>query len=711
MTPASDVDLLFIDPGGTNVQRAAEAVLYPLWDGGFVVGHAVRTIEECGRQAAEDLATRCSQLDSRTLVGEEQVGSQVRRASWESAGGLEEFAKLLRLDRLERAEDHGSLGRHLRADIRASAGGLRDLQAIRWLEQAGRRPPGTVASLTGALDLFLMVRTALARASGSRSSVLEPEHHEAIAALLGIEDEPGWEARDVLVRRIADRARWVDVQWDLGPTSWATVRAVVGAIDPGQAATLDPDRPDARLVAAWATGLGEVACTDELRALLLTSMGSSVSLRALDGLGILARLITGWEDVRGRPQRDPYHRSHVDAHLVDAADGARDPVLALGALLHDIGKVGRGSHASLGEAIAARSLDWMAIPAPARDDVLFLVREHLLLSETAVRRDIDDEDLVLRVAAAVGDERRLELLHELTLADARATGPTASSPWRLGLIEELARRLREAFRAGRMSADRAARLRDAEAAIREAAPEGSDPDRFLAIMPPEYLLRVDPSDAVEDMWLIRPPRRALATGEVQTSVHQGSLPGTWRLVVVTADHPGLLATIAGALAVAGLSVVTADVFTAADGVALDVFEVRALFEDDEAGIPDGRWSRFREALASASGGSLDLWRAVEELRAHYPDRGASVPASVSVDETTSRASTILEVGGPDRPGVLFRLCRILAEAGLAVHSARVATYGPRIVDVFYVRETDGSLPSPSRVEEVRAALLEAVGSA
>src|SRR5205823_3223873 len=134
--------------------------------------------------------------------------------------------------------------------------------------------------------------------------------------------------------------------------------------------------------------------------------------------------------------------------------------------LHDIGKVGRGSHVVTGVEIAAGVLDRVGVDAPTRDAVLFLVREHLLLSDTATRRNLEDEDLILHVAARIGDPHRLAMLYLLTVADAAATGPAASTPWRLGLIRDLVAKVRRAFERGHMDRDRAGRLERAESEIR-----------------------------------------------------------------------------------------------------------------------------------------------------------------------------------------------------------------------------------------------------
>ena len=192
-----------------------------------------------------------------------------------------------------------------------------------------------------------------------------------------------------------------------------------------------------------------------LRLLRAGAAGTGM-LEVLDRLRLLTRFVPAWAGVRCRPQRDPYHRFTVDVHLLRAAAraaaafegagddddpierGTRDQIerpdaVLLGALLHDIGKVGRGGHVPVGAAIAADTLEMMGVDPEIRDLAGFLVAEHLLLADTATRRDLSDENLLLDVAARIGTPERLGALYLVTKADALATGPAAWTPWRQAL--------------------------------------------------------------------------------------------------------------------------------------------------------------------------------------------------------------------------------------------------------------------------------------
>jgi [protein-PII] uridylyltransferase len=600
----------------------------------------------------------------------------------------------MRRSRRDREARFGSVGRMLEPDLKEGLGGLRDIQVLRWLKHVPEPIlPETGGQVGAALDFLLLVRAALHRVSGSRSNRLLAEHHGPIAQALGIEDRAGWEARDLLMREVFRHGRLVEQVTD-------------GALGVHR-----------RVRQPWQ------ALPTDLIDIVIRPEGPDM-LRAADAEGAIERLLPEWEEVRGRPQRDPYHRFPVDVHLVETlAEAARllresdepfaarasgsigDPAaLLLGALLHDIGKVGRGSHVQTGIAVAAGALDHLGVIGERREDVLFLVREHLLLSDTATRRNLEDEDLILHVAARIEDERRLALLYLLTVADAHATGPTASTPWRLGLIRELVAKVSHVFERGLMDRDRAGRLAAAEKISREALGFAGvpthDAEAFVAAVPSGYLLRVSPEDISGHVPLVIP--RPGPT-EVRVAVRESVTPGTYRLSLGAVDRLGLLAAAAGAMTLSGLSILGAQAFTTEDGLALDVFEVRGVFEED---VDEDRWERFRSVMAEALEGKLDLRERIRSLRAHYRSATGDARISVRIDDEGSDFYTVVEVSAPDRLGLLFDLASTLAEHDLDVHVAKVATYGEKVVDVFYVRDSAGQkIHDPGRTDALEQSLI------
>jgi [protein-PII] uridylyltransferase len=223
-------------------------------------------------------------------------------------------------------------------------------------------------------------------------------------------------------------------------------------------------------------------------------------------------------------------------------------------------------------------------------------------------------------------------------------------------------------------------------------------------MPRGYFLSVEPAQVARHFRTIVPP---LGTYEVRSAAAGGSREGTSELLVVARDRPGLLSQIAGALALGGISILSAQVFTTEDGVAVDLFEVEGAFDPD---ITEARWRAFRSDLRRAVEGSISLERRVADKRRHYPAPKVRTPVTVRVDNDASDFSTVIEVGAPDRVGLLHDMTLAFAELSVDVHVAKVATFDGRVVDAFYVRDPLGrKITDDERLAEIEGAVRERLG--
>ena len=381
--------------------------------------------------------------------------------------------------------------------------------------------------------------------------------------------------------------------------------------------------------------------------------------------------------------------------------------MLLGALLHDVGKNGEGSHVAVGDRLASEILERIGIEDPTRALVRFAVVEHLLLSDTATRRDLTDDDLILDVAARIETPERLAALYLLAKADALATGPSAWTPWRQTLIRELVAKVQRVLERGDMGVEVAERLTDAIGRVRDLLHDEPDDEveRFIMRMPRSYFLSIPPGQIARHFGTIAPDLGRL---DVRTSTQPGARAGTYELLVVAADRPGLLSWIAGALSLAGLSILTAQVFTTEDGAAADLFEVQGAFEPV---VGEERWREFRGLLRKAIDGRVSLEHRMAEKRRHYPER-SDTPVTVAVDNGASDFFTVIEVGAPDRIGLLYDITRTLSDMGLDVHLAKVATYTDRVIDAFYVRDPVGrKLEDTQQRVAVESAMRARIGPA
>ena len=735
--PRSDVDLLLVHVGvsGDEVARLTDALLYPLWDAGFTVGHAVRTPEESAAAAVERLDVRTAMLDARPIAGDLELGAAVGAAARATvATDPPSFVREVLADADRRRERYGATSHLLEPDLKEGAGGLRDAAAIGWIALAAASTAHRIlsereaAAVDAAEEFLVRARSAIHLATDRRADRLVVDLQPALAAGFGFTDRPRLVATDALMRALFEHARHVeaalaaagaraldppDEPAAIGDGPDGVLRALAAAADAGGAI------PAATLDAIAAAELADpVTWTPEIRdaflSLLRRGPDGVAMLDVLDRADLLQRFLPCWADVRCRPQRDPYHRFTVDAHLTRAAahmgallDGEeRSDAMLLGALLHDIGKVGEGNHVPLGASIAAEQLAAMGIDDHDRELATFMVAHHLLLPDTATRRDLTEEDLILDVAATVGTPERLRALVLLAEADALATGPAAWTAWRRTLLDELVARVARVLERGDMGEELAARLTDRVQRVRDllADEPDADVDRFVFRMPRGYFLALEPAQIARHYRTIAPP---LGSTEVRTAAADGGREGTSELLVVARDRPGLLSQIAGALALGGISILSAQVFTTEDGVAVDLFEVEGAFDPV---ITEARWREFRTALRRAVEGSISLERRVADKRGHYPPSRVRTPVTVRVDNEASDFSTVIEVGAPDRIGLLHDMTLAFAELSVDVHVAKVATFDGRVVDAFYVRDPLGrKITDRERLDEIEGAVRERLG--
>ena len=753
LLPHSDVDLLIVHDGRRETDALAavtEPILYPLWDAGLDVGQSVRTPEESAEAARERLEDATAVLDLRFLAGDasftDRVSASVLEVVRADPGG---FLERLQAAGAARHERYGSATYLLEPELKEGEGGLRDIASLGWveallgssLEEAGLLRTREHEAVLAAEDFLTRVRSTLHLETGRRTDRLLLDRQPATARAMGFTDEPQLIAEDGLMRSVFEHARQVAfvvgavVSPGLGVgvvrRSASTPRLdAAGSLDVLATAAEAGARPSlAVLDALEAADVPDpVPWSSEVRSsflrLLRAGDAGVDALETLDRVGLLTRFLPAWEGVRCRPQRDPYHRFSVDMHLTtalreigrmlrsDAAEALSgdamereavrqiedDDGVLLGALLHDIGKVGTGGHVPVGTRIAEETLQMMGVDTATHELASFMVSQHLLLPDTATRRDLSDDDLILDVAAAVGSPDRLAALYLLAKADAAATGPAAWTSWRRALIRELVAKVQRFFDRGEMGTELAEELAQRIGRLRDLLvdePE-AEVERFVMRMPRGYFLSVEPDRAAAHYATVAPD---VGAREVRTAAAAGASPGTYELLVVANDRPGLLSWIAGALALAGLSILTAQVFTTQDGVAADLFEVQGAFEPE---IGERRWRAFRTTLRQVLDGQASLERRVAEQRGHYPS-GIDAPVTVAVDNTASDFFTVIEVGAPDRIGLLHDITAALADLRLDVHLAKVATYTGRVIDAFYVRDgVGGKVTDPAQVAEIEA---------
>ncbi|WP_030990176.1 [protein-PII] uridylyltransferase [Streptomyces sp. NRRL WC-3744] len=738
LSPRSDLDLVLLhdgsDPGA--VAALADRIWYPVWDLGLALDHSVRTPAEARKTAGEDLKVHLGLLDARHLAGDPALTAGLRTAAladWRNQAPrrLPELQELC----AERAARQGELQYLLEPDLKEARGGLRDATALRavaasWLADAPRE------GLAEARRRLLDVRDALHLATGRATDRLALQEQDQVAAELGLLDA------DTLLRQVYEAARVIayasDVTWRevgrvlrsravrprlramLGGGKPVTERSPLaeGVVEQDGEVVLaraarperDPVLPLRAAAAAAQAGLPlslhavrRMAATArplpapwpaEAREQLVTLLGSGRPTievwEALEAEGLITRLLPDWERVRCRPQRNAVHVWTVDRHLIETAVRAseftrrvsRPDLLLVAALLHDIGKGWPGDHSVAGEIIAK---DVAARIGFDRSDVAvlsLLVRHHLLLIETATRRDLDDPATVRSVAEAVGSQSTLELLHALTEADALATGPAAWSSWRGSLVADLVRRVR-AVLAGDVpdEPEPAAPTAEQERLAIEAHRTGGPVLALRAQTEP--VSDEDPDGDPEPLGV--------------------------ELLIAVPDQPGVLPAVAGVLAVHRLTVRTAELraLPLPDDVDDDgaVLLLNWRVAAEYGSLPQA--ARLRTDLVRALDGTLDIAGRLAERDAAYPRRRGwtAPPPRVTVAPAASHHATVIEVRTQDAPGLLYRIGMALEKAGVRVRSMHVSTLGSNAVDAFYVTTGTGA-PLPAGDAASLAGVLE-----
>ena len=350
--------------------------------------------------------------------------------------------------------------------------------------------------------------------------------------------------------------------------------------------------------------------------------------------------------------------------------------------------------------------------AEETETVSWLVLHHLLLSATAFKRDIDDPKTILDLAETIQSPERLRLLLILTVADMRAVSSKVWNGWKATLLRELYARVAEVLAGGLSTTERDVRVQRAKQAACALLPGWTPEDQawFSGLGYPGYWLSFDPDSHARHARLLRDAEQRKAPLTIDTQ----PLPAraVTEVTVYVADHPGLFSKIAGALAVAGASIVDARIHTMTNGMALDTFWIQ-----DASGGPfeqPHRLAKLSALVEQALSGRLRLSHEIKNLsRDTFARRMRAIhaPPRVVIDNHASNTHTILEVNGRDRPGLLHDVTAAISDEGVQIASAHVTTYGVRAVDVFYVKDVFGlKIENERKLHSLREALLKALAS-
>ncbi|MCG8683669.1 MAG: [protein-PII] uridylyltransferase [Desulfobacterales bacterium] len=453
-------------------------------------------------------------------------------------------------------------------------------------------------------------------------------------------------------------------------------------------------------------------------------------LNVMLSTGILEQFIPEFSPLVHKIQYNHYHLFPVDKHsirCVQIINSFKEPgttmmgnlyasvykeirnknVLLVAGLLHDIGKSDPAKeHSKRGARIAGPIIDRLGFSPTEKEDILFLIENHLFLAKTATRRDIFDEETAVYTANKIGKIRLLRMLFLLTVADSQATGPKAWNDWTENLIKDLFLKTMGIIKTGELASKKTQRLidrkkKDVLALLRESWRE-EEVNKQLSAMSRRYLLYVPPQNIVDHINLYR----NLGNREYIWQITKENGSDMRTVSICGKDKPGFYSKIAGIFFQNNIDIVASQAYSLGDSHILDVFNVRPpqdrLFEKE-------KWEKAEKDLTRALEDDHYLDKALEKIPTSLKvsSGGLPEPNQVRIDNETSSFFTIIEVLTYDFPGLLFAVTNTLYRSGLNVNVAMVGTKVDQVIDIFYVRDIEGDrkIESEEKLEQIKTSII------
>ncbi|MGQ2904515.1 MAG: [protein-PII] uridylyltransferase [Neoaquamicrobium sediminum] len=462
---------------------------------------------------------------------------------------------------------------------------------------------------------------------------------------------------------------------------------------------------------------------------LTSGRNPELNLRRMNEAGLLGKLIPDFNKIVAMMQFNMYHHYTVDEHLIrcvgvlaeiehgdaeavhplshslmPSLQPLRD-ILYVTVLFHDIAKGRPEDHSEAGARIARRLCPHMGFSKADTETIAWLIENHLVMSMTAQTRDLNDRKTIQDFADVVQSVERLKLLLVLTVCDIRGVGPGVWNGWKGQLLRTLYYETELQLTGGFSEVTRAKRAQEARAVLEEALADWPEKERkrYLGLHYDNYLLTVDLEDQVRHAGFIR--EADAASRRLATMVRTHQFEAVTEITVLSPDHPRLLSVIAGACAAAGANIVDAQIFTTADGRALDTILISREFDMDED--ERRRAQRVGRLIEDVLSGKSWLPEMIEKRT--KPRRGAKtfrVQPRAEVRNTLSNRFSVVEVKGLDRPGLLSEITGAISDLSLDIASAHITTFGEKVIDTFYVTDLTGQkIENPTRQENIRKRLI------
>ncbi|WP_027721808.1 ACT domain-containing protein [Maridesulfovibrio zosterae] len=757
LAPYSDLDVLILSdmPEGKDLEELSGFLFHPLWDLKFEVGHGVRSIKQNLELARSDFKVLASLLDLRFIAGKEDLFrdlfTQFREKVIPKSGV--NFCHTLWENRIQMGVGMDSVV--LEPNLKNGWGGLRDAQFVKWCAdiKGGYFPlnEDDLADLCRDETLLMRARCALHLARKRKQDKLILEILPDVASLCGVKGyNPAKRGNDILtaIHKAMIRIR------SMGDALYreSFERNSISFIDHSGTADLDAalnvfeikSRTGNPLTRKARRAVSKVSCKSgvniqealtRLVDILKGEFGWRTSLEMLDS-GLFKSFLPDFAKVSELVPYDGYHQYPPGRHSLltvhkccdifrdEFADGGNCisgqdfDALLLAALLHDIGK-GKRNHSERGAQIAEDILDGTDYPHRFKEDIIFLVRNHLLLIKASRSLDLSSMDDLRSIAETVRSARRLRMLFILSMADSMATGPRVWNSWSESLLREIYSGLElvltdESFaemESEDLVADAVSKIRHCAAGkVKSSAVETmieAMPDRYLLLEDPEdivlHMVQVQDFNSIYEKDLIRKPAGKGGKGINLVRAFETDDKRRVKLVIAARDQDFLFAAQSGVLALHSINILSAEIFSWTDNIALNVFIV----ETPPDSAPDDIWSRVERSIMYAMTGRLSLDYRLHKKRNTIYAKAASirVPTRVKVDSDSSESCTLIEVITQDRSGLLYDMAALFSRMNVNLRMARISTTGQSVFDVFHVESPEGGkIQDPEHAKELVSAL-------
>jgi [protein-PII] uridylyltransferase len=746
--PESDLDLLLFFRDAVD-ESVVKAVLDPLWDLPFRVGHQIRLASDFRAYDPKHVESYAAFLDNRYLAGNETACAEFQK---EVLPGFvrrhrEVFLKSLLLAKRQRYERFGHTVFQLEPDLKDAPGGVRDYHWADWVRKALDVP--VEPDRDRPLSFHHCMRTFLHFQSERNFNTLSYEFQEQIAPRLGYSESPHGEAAETMMRDYFLRASTVASRASMWEEEAGGSRNRIAFnsdfSDPFDTieAFAEAHRKKANLHAVTlsairqklATSGGILANNPRAGRAVLEMMkdrrGIYDTLLGMHEVGLLGKIFPDFEEIRCRVIRDFFHKYTVDEHSLIAIRNIEElpakhrfsmilnevehpELLLLSLLFHDLGKAHKhdpGNHVHPGTELVKVILNQLALPREQSERVIAAIKNHLEMSKIILKRDFSDDSVIQQFADLVANVDNLRMLVLVTYADIKAVNNEVLTPWKEDLLWQLYvatyNRLTLGLADDRY--DQQPYLEEDIQAVLDLLPRkysAQEVRDFLDGFPRQYLRITPKSDIAEHFTLSR------KLESVPMVTHLARRDGRiYEVLVMTADRLFLFSKITGVLSYFGMNILRGQAFANRHGVIFDLITFEDV--DNYFGKNPSELDRFSKVLQDVIDGKTDLDKLLQGKMTSIlfrPKRKAAVPSRIHFDDDFSGRCTILEILTQDAFGLLYRIGSVLSSHGCNIEVALIATEGQKAIDVFYLTR-EGSKLSGETEKSIEGQLLEAIAQA